>query len=100
MGSENNYKINAAYVASWKSRNPELKKLDTDGRFLNYENEQLDINNIYMQDILKNPNIFHSIDTIPCDILFKIIEVHIYSILIKEKELKEKVRRYNEYEYT
>ena len=99
MGSNDNCKINAAYVASWKKKNPKLQDIETDGHYLFYINNKLDISEIYMQDILKNPNIFYSIDTMTSELLYKIIKVHIHSILIKEKQLKEKVRRYNEYEY-
>ncbi len=99
MGSNNNYEINAAYVASWKEKNPKLKDIETDGHYLNYHGEKIDISNVYMQDILRNPNIFYGMDTMESDDLIKIIKVHIYSILLKEKELEEKVRRYNEYEY-
>lgn len=98
MSSNNNDQINAAYVASWKEKNPKLNDIETNGHFLIYKNEKIDISNIYMQDILKNPNIFYSIDTIESKDLFKIIKTHIYSVLSKEKSLEEKVRRYQEYE--
>lgn len=97
MGSNNNYRINAAYVASWKQKNPKLQDIETDGHYLIYKNKKIDISNIYMQDVLKNPNIFNSMEVIDSETLIRIIEVHIYSMLIKEKELEEKVRRYNEY---
>lgn len=97
MGSNNNYRINAAYVASWKQKNPKLQDIETDGHYLIYKDKKIDISNIYMQDVLKNPNIFNSIEVIDSETLIRIIEVHIYSMRIKEKELEEKVRRYNEY---
>ena len=100
MSSYDNSQINAAYIAFWKQKNPKLHDLETNGYLLKYKNEQLIISEIYMQDILKNPNIFYSIDTIESDDLFKIIKVHTLSMYLKELELEEKVRRYNEYEYT
>ncbi len=99
MSSNDNCKINAAYVASWKKKNPKLQEIETDGHYLFYKKNRLDISEIYMQDILKNPNIFYSMDTMSSELLYKIIKVHIQSILIKEKQLKEKVRRYNDLEY-
>lgn len=99
MSGNKNEDINAAYIAFWKQKNPKLKDIQTDGRVLTYRDEKIDITNIYMQDILKNPNIFYSIDTMESQTLIDIIKVHVYSIMIKEKELEEKVRRYNSYEY-
>lgn len=100
MSSYDNSQINAAYIAFWKQKNPKLHDLETDGYYLKYGNALLKINEIYMQDILRNSNIFYSIDSIDSANLFKIIKVHTYSIKLKELELQEKVRRYNEYEYT
>lgn len=99
MSGNSNKDINAAYIAFWKQKNPKFTDIETDGKVLTYHNEKIDISNVYMQDILKNPNIFYSIDTMNSETLVDIIKVHIYSILLKEKELEEKVRRYNEYEY-
>ncbi len=98
MGSNDNYKINAAYVALWKSKNPKLKDIECDGHYIAFGGEKLDISDVYMQDILQNPNIFYSIDNIDSKDLFKIIKTHSYAIHVKEKELEEKVRRYKEYE--
>lgn len=98
MSGNKNEDINAAYIAFWKQKNPKLNDIETDGKTLSYHNEKIDITDIYMQDILKNPNIFYSIDTMESKTLVDIIKVHVYAILIKEKELEEKVRRYNEYE--
>ncbi len=100
MSGSNNSQINAAYVASWQQKNPKLFEIKTDGHYLTYKNEKIDISDIYMQDILRSPNIFYSIENMECEDLFKIIKVHVYSMLIKEKQLKEKVRRYREYEFT
>ncbi len=90
--------INAAYIAFWKEKNPKLKDIETDGKILSYHNEKINITDVYMQDILRNPNIFYSIDTMESRTLVDIIKVHIYAILLKEKELEEKVRRYQEYD--
>ncbi len=98
MGGVSNKYINAAYVASWKEKNPKLHDLETDGNFLIYNNEKLDIRNIYMQDILINPNIFYGIINMESKDLFNIIKLHTCAIKIKEKELMEKVRRIKEYE--
>jgi len=98
MGGNDILQINAAYVASWKKVNPKLHDLDTDGRYLYYKDEKIDISDIYMQDILNNPNLFYSIDNIESKDLFNIIMIHVSAIKIKEKELKEKVRRLNNYE--
>lgn len=99
MSGFDNSKINAAYVASWKEKNPKLFDLKMDGKHLIYYNEKLDISEIYMQDILINPNIFYNITTIESKDLFAIIKLHVYAIKIKEKELEEKTRRMKEYEY-
>ncbi len=100
MSSYDNSQINAAYIAFWKQKNSKLNDLETDGYILKYKNEQLRISEIYMQDILRNPNIFYNMDIIEGSDLFKIIKVHTYAMQLKELELEEKVRRYNEYEYT
>lgn len=99
MGSNNNSQINAAYVATWKQKNPKLDDLNTDGSYLICGKEKLDIRDIYMQDILSNPNIFYSIEAIESKDLFNIIKIHVCAIQIKEKELEAKVRRMKEYEY-
>ncbi len=99
MSGNNNKDINAAYIAFWKSKNPKLNDIETNGKVLTYHNEKINITDIYMQDILRNPNIFYSIDTMESKTLVDIIKVHIFAILLKEKELEEKVRRYQEYEY-
>lgn len=99
MSSNNNDKINAAYVALWKEKNPKLKDIKTDGHFLIYKNEKLDIHDIYMQDILINPNTFYGIETMDGNDVFQLIKLHVYATKIKEKELQEKTRRLKEYEY-
>jgi hypothetical protein len=99
MSGNNNYQINAAYVANWQKLNPKLATLKTDGRYLEYEDKKIDISNIYMQDILSNSNLFYSINEIDAKTLFDVIKIHVEAIKIKEKELNEKVRRFNEYEY-
>ena len=93
-----NSKINVAYITSWKESNPNLLDIKTDGHYLFYKNKKIDIQDIYMQDILRNPNIFYNMMHITSEDLFKIIKVHVYSIKIKEKELEEKLRRYKAYE--
>lgn len=97
MSSTDNFQINAAYVASWKQVNPKLCNIKIDGKYLYYLNEKLNISNIYMQDILSNPNLYYSIDTIEEKDLFNIIKIHVNAIELKEKELEEKVRRLSEY---
>lgn len=99
MSGNSNKEINAAYVASWKEKNPKLFEFETDGKYLKYKEEKIDIRNIYMQDVLINPNLFNSIPYIEADVLFNIIKLHVYAIQVKEKELEEKVRRMKEYEY-
>lgn len=98
MSSKQN-DINAAYVASWKEKNPKLKELEIDGKYLKYLKQKVNIQNIYMQDILINPYIYHSIPNIEAQRLFNIIKLHVLSIKMKEKNLEEKVRRLKEYEY-
>lgn len=100
MSGNDNSKVNAAYVASWKQVNPKLFDLETDGQFLYYHNEKLDIRGIYMQDLLSNSNLFYSMNDIEGEDLFNIIKIHVNAIKIKEAELKEKVRRLNEYDYS
>lgn len=100
MSGNDNFQINAAYVATWKQENPKLLDLKTDGHYLYYQNEKLDISDIYMQDLLSNPNLFYSIRTIDGKDLFNIIKIHVNAVKIKEIELKEKVRRLNEYEFS
>ncbi len=99
MSGNTNKEINAAYVASWKEKNPKLRELETDGRYLKYKEEKIDIQNIYMQDILMNPTLFNTIPYIDADVLFDLIKLHMYAIEVKEKNLVEKVRRMKEYEY-
>lgn len=99
MSGNSNKEINAAYVASWKEKNPKLLELETDGKYLKYKEEKIDIQDIYMQDVLINPHLFNNISYIEADILFNIIKLHVYAIQVKEKELEEKVRRMKEYEY-
>ncbi len=98
MSGNSNKEINAAYVASWKEKNPKLLELETDGKYLKYKNEKLDISNIYMQDVLINPNTFNDIPYMEVQDLFMIIKLHVYAIHVKEKQLQEKVRRLKEYE--
>ena len=99
MSSNDNFLVNAAYVASWKQINPKLLNLETDGHYLSYFDQKIDISDIYMQDILSNSNLFYSLNTIEEEDLFNIIKIHVDSIKIKEQELKNKVRRFQEYEY-
>lgn len=99
MSGNSNKEINAAYVASWKEKNPKLFALETDGKYLKYKDEKIDIREIYMQDVLINPNLFHSISYIEAEVLFNIIKLHAYAIQVKERELEEKVRRMKEYDY-
>ena len=94
MGSSNK-DINAAYIALWKSKNKNLVDIDTDGEYLIYQNEKIDIREIYMQDILRNPTIFTSINQMNSDTFIQIIKTHIEALKIKNIELEEKVRRYN-----
>lgn len=99
MSSNENKKINAAYVALWKQKNPKLSEINIEGNFLLYQNEKINIENIYMQDILINPNTFKVLETIEAKDLFTLIKLHAYAIQIKEKYLIEKMRRFKEYEY-
>lgn len=99
MSSYSNEKINAAYVASWKEKNPKLVELETNGKYLIYRDKKIEIQDIYMQDILINPNTFNSIPIIEAEDLFNLIKLHVYAIQIKEKELQKKVRRMKQYEY-
>lgn len=97
MSGMNNSKINAAYVATWQQNNPQLLELKTDGSYLYYQNEKLNIQDIYMQDILSNPNVYQSINKITARDLFNIIKLHAYAIKIKEIDL---IRRMKIYEPT
>ncbi len=99
MSSNENEKRNAAYVALWKEKNPKLAEIKIEGNFLLYQNEKIDLKNIYMQDILINPNTFKAIETIEASDLFTLIKLHSYAIQVKEKYLIEKMRRFKEYEY-
>ena len=98
MSSTENINTNAAYVASWKQINPKLTDLKMEGVYLYYQNEKLDIRNIYMQDLFSNPNLFHSIQFIDAYQLFQIIKIHVYAIKIKEYMLEQTQRRWQEYE--
>lgn len=100
MSGNNNIQINAAYVASWKTKNLKLLELKTDGHFLTYQNKKIDISEIYMQDILMNSNTFNFIYSMEAKDLFRIIELHTHAIQMKEKELENKVRKIKEYEST
>ena len=100
MSSTSIESINAAYVASWKEKNPNLLPLQTDGHYLLYQNQKIDISEIYMQDLLLNPILFQNINTIGANDLFEIIKLHINAIKIKERELKNKTRRLKNYEST
>jgi hypothetical protein len=100
MSGNNVIQTNAAYVANWKERNPKLSDLKTDGRYLEYNNERIDISEIYMQDILSNPNLYYSINYINSNDLFNIIKIHVQAMKIKERELERKVRRAKEYGIT
>ena len=93
MGSNDISQVNAAYIASWKQLNPKLRDLETDGYFLKYLNEEIDIREIYMQDILNNSNLFYSLDSIEEQDLFNIIRINV------EEQLKNKMRRFQSYEY-
>ena len=98
MSGKENYEINAAYVASWKQLNPKLVNLETNGHYLYFNNEKLDISNVYMQDILSNSNLFYGMKDIEGQDLFNVIKIHVNALKIKEKQLQNKVRRFNEYE--
>ncbi len=100
MSGSDNFQINAAYVASWKQENPKLFDMHTDGHYLYYKNQKLDISDIYMQDLLNNPTLFRNLSSIEGQDLFNVISIHVNAIKIKEKELQNKVRRLNEYEYS
>lgn len=93
MSGIDNKKINAAYVASWKEKNPKLADIKIEGNFLVYQNEKVDISEIYMQDILLNPYTFHSITTMEAKDLFTVIKLHVEARQMKEKSLVNKVRR-------
>lgn len=98
MGSNSNSDINAAYVASWQEKNPLLKDLKINGTSLSYKDETIDIKNIYMQDILMNPNIFNNIYKMDSKVLFDLIKLHTWAMKIKERDLENKVRRLKTYE--
>ena len=93
-----NEMINAAYIASWKERNPKLSLLDTDGYFLTYQNQKIDIHEIYMQDILLNPILYQNMDQIEAKDLFQVIRLHVNAMKMKEKDLENKTRRLQKYE--
>ncbi len=98
MSSRENAKTNAAYIAYWQQLNPKLLALSTDGCILHYEQESLDISDIYMQDILRNANLYGSIPTIEAKDLFAIIKIYVITMKIKEEEHRQKLRRLEEYE--
>ena len=93
MSGTTNEKINAAYVASWKDKNPQLSSLQTDGHYLTYQNQKIDISDIYMQDILLNPILFQNMSHINADTLFNVIRLHVDTIKMKERDLRNKARR-------
>lgn len=95
MSSMDNVKINAAYVATWQMNNPQLLKFKTDGKYLYYQDEKLDISNVYMQDLFRNSNLFYNINTISAQDLFNIIKLHTLAIEINERKLNIKVRSMN-----
>lgn len=96
MSSFDNSKINAAYVASWKQANKKLEELKTDGKTLYYQDKTLNIQDIYMQDLFSNSNLFYSMNTIGPNDLFNIITIHTIAVKIKEQDLENKVRRIKE----
>ncbi len=93
MSSTTNIEINAAYVASWKENNPKLALLNIDGNYLTYQNQKINIGEIYMQDILLNPVLFQNMNQIDAKDLFEVIRLHVEAMEIKEKELEIKTRR-------
>ncbi len=97
MSGNNNISVNAAYVASWKEKNPLLFELKTDGKYLTYQNQTIDISTIYIQDLLFNSNLLNSIPFIEGKELFDVIKLHTEAIKIKEMELEEKTRRLQAY---
>lgn len=99
MSGINNAKINAAYVASWKEKNPKLSVLEIEGHYLKCYQEKIDLREIYMQDILINPYLYQEIATIEPQKLLTIIKLHVYAMEVKEKTLFNKVRRMKEYGY-
>lgn len=99
MSGKSNIDINAAYVASWQEKNPLLKDISLENNILSYKNEKINIEDIYMQDILMNANTFNSIYKIDGKVLFDLIKLHTFAIKIKERDLKIKLRRLKEYGY-
>ncbi len=98
MSGYNNQKINAAYINAWQQNNPKLLELKTDGETLKFNNETINISNVYMQDLLINPNLFYNIASISSKVLFEIIKTHTIALKIKELTMLEKVRSWNKYE--
>lgn len=99
MNSDDNARINAAYIRNWQQHNPKLLALKTDGKTLQYENNVVDISNIYMQDLLINRNLFHNINTVDCKVLFDVIKTHTFATISKEIEMEQKLRSWNKNEY-
>lgn len=93
MHSSDISKINAAYVATWQQNNPKLLDIKTDGKYLYYQKESIDIEDIYMQDLFSNSELFYRMNTISAKDLFCIIKVHVYATKIKESKLNANVRR-------
>ena len=95
--NNSNQNINVAYVTSWKERNPQFSLLQTDGHYLMYQNQKIDIRDIYMQDILLNPILFQNIYQLKAQELFDVIRLHVDAMKMKEKDLANKTRRLQEY---
>ena len=100
MSGNSNNNVNAAYVALWKSKNKNLVDIDTDGDYLFYNKEKIDIRDVYMQDILRNSTISTAIHQMDSPTFVQIIKMHKTALDMKKIELEEKVRRYNMSEKT
>ena len=97
MSSFSNSQINAAYIAYWQQINPKLNVLKTDGKSLTYQNETINIQGLYMQDLLRNSHLYHRLNSILPEDLFNIIRIHTMTKEIKEQILESKARRFEEY---
>ena len=80
-----NVRANIAYIEYFKSLNPNLKEIICNGNYLVYNNEKIDISNVYMQDILANNTLFQSIRNITAFDLVNLIKMHIYAVKVIEK---------------
>lgn len=95
MNLNNNIQANMAYINHFKALNPKLSDIKCEGKYLEYNEERLDMSGIYIQDILSNRYLYENLKEIDAQTLVTIIKLHIEAVKIKEKELINKIGALN-----